>query len=112
MVKNQLMPSYILIVKALNAFLKVLHHLFATLKYKNLAHSDSTIPLTRRQTISQPYIVALVTQIKELEKIVLPFFGSFLSKHLSVLIKKQNGTLDEKFIAKLRFVPTMDEVLK
>ena len=66
MVENELMPTYVLKAEALNAILKVPLHLLATPEYKNLANSDSVMPLTRNQTISQPYIVVLMNQIVEL----------------------------------------------
>ena len=68
MVENQLMLRDINNAEVLNALLKVPRHLFVTPEYQHLAYSDSALPITHNQTISQPYIVALMTQSAELEK--------------------------------------------
>jgi len=105
MVENQLMLSYVLNGEALNALLEVPRHLFDSPKHKNLPNSDSAIPLTRIQAISQTYIVALMNQIAKLEKMVLPFAESFLSQNLFIFPKKKNRALNEKFITGIRFLP-------
>ena len=105
MVENQLMLSYVLNGEALNALLEVPRHLFDSPKHKNLPNSDSAIPLTLIQAISQPYIVALMNQIAKLEKVVLPFAESFLSQNLFTFPKKKNRALNEKFITGIRFLP-------
>ena len=46
----------------LAAMLKVPRHEFVTAAYKNLAYADYPLPIGRDQTISQPYVVALMTQ--------------------------------------------------
>ena len=103
------MPTYVPNAEASNAILKVPRHLLATPEYKNLANSDSVMP-TRNQTISQPYIVVLMNQIVELEKMILPFPESFLSQNLFIFSKKKNGALDKKFITGVRFLPLTGEV--
>jgi protein-L-isoaspartate(D-aspartate) O-methyltransferase len=45
----------------LQALHKVPRHLFVEPKFLNRAYSDSALPLKENQTISQPYIVALMT---------------------------------------------------
>ena len=102
MVENQLMPSYVLIAELLNAFLKDLDHFFANPEYKNLANSNWALPLIYNQTISQPYIVALRTQIAKIEKLVLPFAKSSLSE---VNYLNKNEALGENFIPKIRLHP-------
>ena len=42
-------------------------HLFIPKRYRSLAYSDSAVPIGYGQTISQPYIVALMTQELDLD---------------------------------------------
>jgi protein-L-isoaspartate(D-aspartate) O-methyltransferase len=48
--------------KVLDAILKVPRHLFVIEGLKNLAYVNHALPIDCMQTISQPYIVALMTQ--------------------------------------------------
>jgi len=49
-------------LRVLNAMLKVPRHEFVTEDYRNQAYADYPLPIGNNQTISQPYIVALMTQ--------------------------------------------------
>jgi protein-L-isoaspartate(D-aspartate) O-methyltransferase len=51
----------------LQAMLKVPRHLFVPPNHSALAYQDSPVPIGHGQTISQPYIVALMTQALELK---------------------------------------------
>ena len=51
----------------LAAMLKVPRHEFITGENKNLAYADYPLPIGNNQTISQPYIVALMTQSAHLK---------------------------------------------
>lgn len=51
----------------LAAMLKVPRHEFVTREYKHLAYADFPLPIGKDQTISQPYIVALMTQSARLQ---------------------------------------------
>lgn len=51
----------------LNAMLKVPRHLFVQPKYLSKAYADFPLPIKSNQTISQPYIVALMTQSARLQ---------------------------------------------
>ena len=62
MVEEQLMPRSIHDQKTLEAMRKVPRHLFVEDALKNQAYGDYPLPIGRGQTISQPYIVALMTQ--------------------------------------------------
>jgi protein-L-isoaspartate(D-aspartate) O-methyltransferase len=46
---------------------KVKRHLFVPLIYRPLAYADSPLPIGMDQTISQPYIVALMTELLHLK---------------------------------------------
>ena len=105
------MLSHVLIAEAFNNLLKVPRHLFAKLEYKNLAYFDLALPSIHNQTISQPCIVALITQISKLGKMGLPFAEFFLSE-VNCLTKNTNEVLGAKIIPGLRFVRMMGGVQK
>jgi protein-L-isoaspartate(D-aspartate) O-methyltransferase len=62
MVEEQLIPRAIHDQKTLDAMRKVPRHLFVEDAMKDQAYGDFPLPIGRGQTISQPYIVALMTQ--------------------------------------------------
>jgi len=62
MVDEQLVPRGIYDPKTLEAMRKVPRHLFVEEAMKDQAYGDFPLPIGRGQTISQPYIVALMTQ--------------------------------------------------
>ncbi len=73
MVKQQLMSRDINDPEVLDAMGKVPRHLFIDPKYRNQAYQDFPLPIDERQTISQPYIVALMIQhlqLKEGERVL------------------------------------------
>jgi protein-L-isoaspartate(D-aspartate) O-methyltransferase len=51
----------------LKAMFKVKRHLFVPLIHRGLAYEDAPLPIGEGQTISQPYIVALMTELLELK---------------------------------------------
>ncbi|KMP10587.1 protein-L-isoaspartate O-methyltransferase [Candidatus Nitromaritima sp. SCGC AAA799-C22] len=61
MVKNDIEGRGIHDRAVLDAMLKVPRHLFVKSDYVHAAYSDSALPIKENQTISQPYIVALMT---------------------------------------------------
>ncbi|MBU2499615.1 MAG: protein-L-isoaspartate(D-aspartate) O-methyltransferase [Proteobacteria bacterium] len=62
MVKNQLMPRGITDKRVLEAMSKIHRHLFVEEALTGEAYNDHPLPIGHKQTISQPYIVALMTQ--------------------------------------------------
>lgn len=73
MVETQLEPRGINDPTVLNAFLKVPRHEFVPADLQNEAYADYPLPIGKNQTISQPFIVALMTQaaqLKEVDKIL------------------------------------------
>lgn len=52
--------------KVLNAMLKIPRHLFVDKSYRKYAYADHPLPIDAGQTISQPYIVALMTEALKL----------------------------------------------
>jgi protein-L-isoaspartate(D-aspartate) O-methyltransferase len=66
MVDEQLYKRDIRDPRVLEAMRSVPRHLFVPAEYRHLAYSDGPLPIGGGQTISQPYIVALMTQLLEL----------------------------------------------
>ncbi|NLB25498.1 MAG: protein-L-isoaspartate O-methyltransferase, partial [Bacteroidales bacterium] len=54
--------------KVLEAMLKVERHKFVLPQYIPFAYNDSPLPIDEGQTISQPYIVAFMTEALKLKK--------------------------------------------
>jgi protein-L-isoaspartate(D-aspartate) O-methyltransferase len=66
MVKNQLVPRGISDQGVLRVMGKIQRHLFVEEALVGEAYNDHPLPIGHKQTISQPYIVALMTQALEL----------------------------------------------
>ncbi len=66
MVKNQLVARGIRDKNVLQAMGKIQRHLFVEEALIGEAYSDHPLPIGHKQTISQPYIVALMTEALEL----------------------------------------------
>jgi protein-L-isoaspartate(D-aspartate) O-methyltransferase len=62
MVRTQLEPRGIADPKVLAAFRRVQRHLFVSEALRDQAYGDFPLPIGEQQTISQPYIVAEMTQ--------------------------------------------------
>jgi protein-L-isoaspartate(D-aspartate) O-methyltransferase len=67
MVKNQLMARGIRDERVLQAMGKIPRHLFIQEALAGEAYNDHPVPIGEKQTISQPYIVALMTEALELK---------------------------------------------
>ena len=68
MVEEQIKKRGIKDSVIIEAFLKVPRHRFVPKKYRKMAYKDHPLPIGEGQTISQPYIVAYMTQILNLSK--------------------------------------------
>jgi protein-L-isoaspartate(D-aspartate) O-methyltransferase len=66
MVENQIRARGVKDPRVLSALAKVERHRFVPEKYLDSAYSDQPLPIGEGQTISQPYIVALMTELLEL----------------------------------------------
>jgi len=66
MVRNQIEARGIHNPRVLAVMRKVERHLFVKPQYLNVAYQDGALPIDCDQTISQPYIVALMTDLLEL----------------------------------------------
>ncbi|MCK4519203.1 MAG: protein-L-isoaspartate O-methyltransferase, partial [Candidatus Omnitrophica bacterium] len=63
MVKEQLIPRGIKDKRTLKVFREVPRELFVDDKYLDNSYEDHPLPIGNGQTISQPYIVALMTEL-------------------------------------------------
>ncbi len=66
MVAQQIVARGIRDQHVLKALRKVPRHLFVPPEYRKLAYTDRPLPIGQGQTISQPYIVALMTELLDL----------------------------------------------
>ncbi len=66
MIETQLIPRGINDKNVLKAMKKIPRDIFVPKEYKDKAYEDHPLPIGTGQTISQPYIVALMTQVLEL----------------------------------------------
>ena len=66
MVETQLRQRGILDERVLQAMANVPRHLYVPEALRDLAYSDGPLPIGFEQTISQPYIVAFMTELLEL----------------------------------------------
>ncbi len=66
MVQSQLMPRRIRDGRTLGAMGRVPREAFVPEKYRHSAYDDRPLPIGEDQTISQPYMVALMTEALEL----------------------------------------------
>jgi len=68
MVEEQIIARGISDSLVIDAMLTVKRHLFVPEKLKGFAYEDHPLPIGCEQTISQPYIVALMTELLEVKK--------------------------------------------
>jgi protein-L-isoaspartate(D-aspartate) O-methyltransferase len=67
MVENQIVARGVRDPRVLAAMRKVPRHLFVDPSQRGQAYEDHPLPIPGNQTISQPYIVALMTELLELQ---------------------------------------------
>ncbi|MDD2335459.1 MAG: protein-L-isoaspartate(D-aspartate) O-methyltransferase [Geobacteraceae bacterium] len=67
MVENQVVGRGIRDRRVIEAMLKIPRHLFVEEAMAAQAYNDNPLPIGERQTISQPYMVALMTELLELK---------------------------------------------
>ncbi|MDX9788467.1 MAG: protein-L-isoaspartate(D-aspartate) O-methyltransferase [Desulfobacterales bacterium] len=67
MIQQQLIARGIKDTRVIMAMRKVDRHLFVPLVHRHLSYADHPLPIGEGQTISQPYIVALMTELLELK---------------------------------------------
>ena len=67
MVNRQIKDRGISNSEVLDAFITVPRHLFVLPEYRDFAYIDSALPITEGQTISQPFMVAFMTNVLNLK---------------------------------------------
>lgn len=68
MVETQLIPKGVKDKRVLDAMRKVPRHLFVDEAFYGQAYSDFPLPIGEEQTISQPFMVAMMTEALELKR--------------------------------------------
>jgi protein-L-isoaspartate(D-aspartate) O-methyltransferase len=68
MVEDQIMARGVKNVEVIGAMMTVPRHLFVPEDKRGYAYDDGPLPIGKGQTISQPYIVAVMTELLEPEK--------------------------------------------
>lgn len=105
MVKTQLISRGIKDERVLNAMKKVPRHLFVDDSMQNKAYEDMALPIGEGQTISQPYMVAVMTELLELkgnEKVLEIGTGSGYQAAILAEIAKEVYTVERfAILAKL-----------
>lgn len=67
MVETQLVPRGLYDKRVLKAMMQTPRHLFIPKSHRAFAYEDRPVPIGKEQTISQPYIVAKMTELLELK---------------------------------------------
>ena len=67
MVQEQIIARGITTPRVIETLLKIPRHLFVQEAMADQAYSDGALPIGEKQTISQPYMVALMTELLELK---------------------------------------------
>ncbi len=99
MVDTQLIPRGIKDKKVLSAMRKVPRHLFVDEYMQHKAYDDMALPIGEDQTISQPYMVAVMTELLELngdEKVLEIGTGSGYQTAILAEISKEVFSIERK----------------
>lgn len=97
MVQEQVEHRGITDMRVLDAMRKVKRHLFLPAGLRNAAYEDRPLPIGMGQTISQPYIVALMTELLRLkgsEKVLEIGTGSGYQAAILAELAKEVYTID------------------
>lgn len=97
MVEYQLKARGIKDLRVLMAMEKVERHLFVSDNLINMAYDDCALPIGEGQTISQPYMVAIMTELLELhgdEKVLEIGTGSGYQSAVLCILAKEVFTIE------------------
>jgi protein-L-isoaspartate(D-aspartate) O-methyltransferase len=97
MVETQIKARGVKGPRVLSAMLKVERHLFVPKDLHSTAYSDQPLPIGEGQTISQPYIVALMTELLDLkgdEKVLEVGTGSGYQAAILAELAKEVYTIE------------------
>jgi protein-L-isoaspartate(D-aspartate) O-methyltransferase len=113
MVSTQIARRGIRDKRVLEAMRTVPRHLFVGQEYRHLAYTDGPLPIGSGQTISQPYIVALMTQLLTLsgEECVLEIgTGSGYQAAVLAHIARQVHTIERHAVLVERAMAVLSEL--
>src|ERR1700674_5362588 len=113
MVETQIVNRGIRNRMVIDAMLKIPRHIFVEEAMSAQAYSDSPLPIGEKQTISQPYMVALMTELLELtgpEKVLEIGTGSGYQAAILATIAKRVYTIERIRPLALRARKALDSV--
>jgi protein-L-isoaspartate(D-aspartate) O-methyltransferase len=113
MVDTQIIARGISDRRVIEAMLKVPRHIFVEEAMSAQAYSDSALPIGEKQTISQPYMVALMTELLQLngsDKVLEIGTGSGYQAALLATIAKRVYTIERIRALALRARKALDSL--
>ena len=113
MVETQIIARGILDRRVIEAMLKVPRHIFVEEAMSAQTYSDSPLPIGEKQTISQPYMVALMTELLQLtgtEKVLEIGTGSGYQAAILATIADRVYTVERLRTLALRARKALDSV--
>lgn len=113
MVETQLIPRGITDERLLEVMRKVPRHLFVPENIRDSAYADCALPLGAGQTISQPYMVAIMTECLKLEggeKVLEIGTGSGYQAAILSLLAKKVITIERVEVLADRASKTLDKL--
>ena len=113
MVETQIIARGILDRRVIEAMLKVPRHIFVEEAMSAQTYSDSSLPIGEKQTISQPYMVALMTELLQLagtEKVLEIGTGSGYQAAVLATIADRVYTIERLRPLALRARKALDSV--
>jgi protein-L-isoaspartate(D-aspartate) O-methyltransferase len=114
MVETQIVSRGVYDRRVLEAMRSVPRHVFVLPEYRFLAYTDGALPIESGQTISQPYIVALMTELLELkgdEKVLEIGTGSGYQAAILSMLAREVHTI-ERHASLARYAARLLEDLK
>lgn len=113
MVETQLVARGITDRRVVEAMLKVPRHIFVEEAMSAQTYSDSSLPIGEKQTISQPYMVALMTELLQLngtERVLEIGTGSGYQAAILATIAKRVYTIERIRSLALRARKALDSL--
>jgi len=113
MVEEQLVLRGIRDERLLDALREVPRHEFVLPEFRHLAYSDGPLPIGEDQTISQPYIVALMTELLDLqgdEAVLEIGTGSGYQAAVLSILAREVYTVERHLVLAERAALTLNEL--